>query len=104
CDDPEYERRQSRHAGAAGRTPGGDACRALVGDPHQPVRRRPSADGLARAPTGADLKGGTVAVSTAGSESDITVNLALVRLGLNRADIAFKDYGGGPGGAAGGGG
>src|SRR5262245_544573 len=46
--------------------------------------------------TGADLKGGTVAVSTAGSESDITVNLALEKLGLKRADVNFKDYGSGP--------
>lgn len=46
--------------------------------------------------TGADLKGGVVAVSTAGSESDITVNLALAKLGLKRSDVTFKDYGGGP--------
>ena len=46
--------------------------------------------------TGADLKGGVVAVSTAGSESDTTVNLALERLGLKRSDVTFKDYGGGP--------
>jgi NitT/TauT family transport system substrate-binding protein len=46
--------------------------------------------------TGADLKGGVVAVSTAGSESDTTVNLALKQLGLTRADVSFKDYGGGP--------
>ncbi len=46
--------------------------------------------------TGADLKGGVVAVSTAGSESDITVNLALAKLGLRRSDVVFKDYGGGP--------
>lgn len=46
--------------------------------------------------TGADLKGGVVAISTAGSESDTTVNLALKRLGLARADVTFKEYGGGP--------
>jgi len=46
--------------------------------------------------TGADLKGGVIAVSTAGSESDTTVNLALERFGLKRADVRFKDYGGGP--------
>jgi NitT/TauT family transport system substrate-binding protein len=46
--------------------------------------------------TGTDLKGGVIAVSTAGSESDTTVNLALQRFGLNRSDVTFKDYGGGP--------
>ena len=46
--------------------------------------------------TGADLKGGVIAVSTAGSESDTTVNLALERFGLKRSDVSFKDYGGGP--------
>ncbi len=46
--------------------------------------------------SGADLKGGVIAVSTAGSESDTTVNLALARLGLKRGDVTFKDYGGGP--------
>lgn len=45
--------------------------------------------------TAADLKGGTVAVSTFGSESDATVTLALDRLGLTRADVALKEYGGG---------
>src|SRR5438105_917460 len=47
--------------------------------------------------TGADLRGGVIAVSTAGSESDITVNLTLERFGLKRSDVIFKDYGGGPG-------
>src|SRR5947209_12615971 len=47
--------------------------------------------------TGADLRGGVIAVSTAGSESDITVNLTLERFGLKRSDVTFKDYGGGPG-------
>ena len=46
--------------------------------------------------TGADLKGGVVGVSTAGSESDTTVNLALERFGLKRSDVTFKDLGGGP--------
>jgi ABC-type nitrate/sulfonate/bicarbonate transport system substrate-binding protein len=46
--------------------------------------------------TGADLKGGVIGVSTAGSESDTTVNLALQRFGLTRADVTFKDLGGGP--------
>src|SRR6267142_5550820 len=46
--------------------------------------------------TGADLKGGIIGVSTAGSESDTTVNLALERFGLKRSDVTFKDLGGGP--------
>jgi len=46
--------------------------------------------------TVADLKGGVIAVSTAGSESDTTVNLVLARGGLKRSDVTFKDYGGGP--------
>ncbi len=45
--------------------------------------------------TAADLKGGTVGVSTFGSESDATVTLALARLGLTRADVTLKEYGGG---------
>ncbi|HUI95184.1 MAG TPA: ABC transporter substrate-binding protein [Xanthobacteraceae bacterium] len=45
--------------------------------------------------TAADLKGGTVGVSTFGSESDATVTLALQRLGLARADVTLKEYGGG---------
>lgn len=43
----------------------------------------------------ADLKGGAVAVSTFGSESDATVTLALQRLGLSRSDVTLKEYGGG---------
>jgi NitT/TauT family transport system substrate-binding protein len=43
----------------------------------------------------ADLKGGTVGVSAFGSESDATVTLALQRLGLTRADVTLKEYGGG---------
>jgi NitT/TauT family transport system substrate-binding protein len=46
--------------------------------------------------TAADLKGGTVGVSTFGSESDSTVTLALQRLGLTRGDVTLKEYGGGP--------
>src|SRR5438105_7503818 len=46
--------------------------------------------------TGADLKGGVIGVSTAGSESDTTVNLALERFGLKRSDVIFKELGGGP--------
>jgi NitT/TauT family transport system substrate-binding protein len=45
--------------------------------------------------TAADLKGGAVGVSTFGSESDATVTLALQRLGLTRADVVLKEYGGG---------
>jgi len=43
--------------------------------------------------TPAELKGGAVAVSTLGSESDATVTLALARLGLTRNDIVLKEYG-----------
>jgi ABC-type nitrate/sulfonate/bicarbonate transport system substrate-binding protein len=46
--------------------------------------------------TAADLKGGTIGVSTFGSESDSTVTLALQRLGLSRGDVTLKEYGGGP--------
>jgi NitT/TauT family transport system substrate-binding protein len=45
--------------------------------------------------TAADLKGGTVGVSTFGSESDSTVTLAMQRLGLTRNDVVVKEYGGG---------
>jgi NitT/TauT family transport system substrate-binding protein len=44
--------------------------------------------------TAADLKGGVIAVSTFGSESDSTVTLALERLHLSRADVVLKEYGG----------
>lgn len=40
----------------------------------------------------ADIKGGVVAVSTFGSESDTTVTLALQRLGLTRDDVVLKEY------------
>src|SRR5262249_8193774 len=40
--------------------------------------------------TAADLKGGVVAVSTFGSESDSTVTLALQRLGLTRSDVTLR--------------
>src|SRR5262249_58489112 len=43
---------------------------------------------------GASRVGG-VGVSTFGSESDATVTLALARLGLTRADVTLKEYGGG---------
>jgi ABC-type nitrate/sulfonate/bicarbonate transport system substrate-binding protein len=45
--------------------------------------------------TAADLKGGTVGVSTFGSETDSTVTLALQKLGLTRGDVVIKEYGGG---------
>jgi NitT/TauT family transport system substrate-binding protein len=44
--------------------------------------------------TADDLKGGIVGVSSFGSESDSTVTIALERLGLARADITLKEYGG----------
>jgi NitT/TauT family transport system substrate-binding protein len=46
--------------------------------------------------TAADLRGGVVAVSTFGSETDTTATLALKRLGLTRGDVTLKEYGGGP--------
>jgi NitT/TauT family transport system substrate-binding protein len=42
----------------------------------------------------ADLKGGTVGVSTFGSESDIAVTLALQKLGLSRNDVNIVQVGG----------
>lgn len=45
--------------------------------------------------TPADLKGGIVAVSSFGSESDATVTMALKKLGLTRADVVPKEFGGG---------
>jgi len=41
----------------------------------------------------ADLKGGIVGISTAGSESDSAVTLALQKLGLSRDDVTIKEYG-----------
>jgi NitT/TauT family transport system substrate-binding protein len=46
--------------------------------------------------TTADLKGGTVAISTFGSESDATATLALQRLGLTHKDVTLKEYGDSP--------
>jgi NitT/TauT family transport system substrate-binding protein len=46
--------------------------------------------------TAADVKGGTIGVSSFGSESDATVTLAMQRLGLTRNDIVVKEYGAGP--------
>jgi NitT/TauT family transport system substrate-binding protein len=45
--------------------------------------------------TAADFKSGVIGVSTFGSESDSTVTIALERLGLTRADVTVKEYGGG---------
>lgn len=41
----------------------------------------------------ADLKGGTIGISSAGSESDSAVTLALQKLGLTRSDVVIKEYG-----------
>jgi len=41
----------------------------------------------------AALKGGVVAVTTFGSESDTVATLALRRLGLTRADVTVREYG-----------
>ena len=41
----------------------------------------------------ADLKGATIGISTAGSESDSALTLALQKLGLNRTDVVVKEYG-----------
>ncbi|MCZ6637587.1 MAG: ABC transporter substrate-binding protein [Alphaproteobacteria bacterium] len=43
--------------------------------------------------TSADLKGGIVGISSAGSESDLTTTLALTRLGLKRGDVTIKEIG-----------
>jgi ABC-type nitrate/sulfonate/bicarbonate transport system substrate-binding protein len=40
-----------------------------------------------------DLKGGTVAISSLGSESDTTLPLMLGRIGLSRADVQTKELG-----------
>ncbi len=40
-----------------------------------------------------DLRGGTVAISSAGSESDATLPLMLGKLGLTRADVQIKELG-----------
>jgi NitT/TauT family transport system substrate-binding protein len=46
--------------------------------------------------TSADLKGGAVAISGAGSETDTTTSIILDKLGLKRADVQIKEVGGGP--------
>jgi NitT/TauT family transport system substrate-binding protein len=44
--------------------------------------------------TGADLKGGVMAVSGFGSESDSTMRLALARLGLKPGDVVMREVSG----------
>ena len=43
----------------------------------------------------ADLKGGTFGISSPGSESDVTIDICLEKLGLTRRDIVIKDVGSG---------
>jgi NitT/TauT family transport system substrate-binding protein len=43
--------------------------------------------------TAAELKGGTVAVSAFGSESDAVATIALARLKLTRKDVELKEFG-----------
>jgi ABC-type nitrate/sulfonate/bicarbonate transport system substrate-binding protein len=43
----------------------------------------------------ADLRGGTIGISTFGSETDTTATYLLRRLGLTRDDVAVEEYGGG---------
>lgn len=46
-----------------------------------------------RIKTAADLKGGKVGISSAGSESDPIVTMALARLGLKRSDVTLAEIG-----------
>jgi ABC-type nitrate/sulfonate/bicarbonate transport system substrate-binding protein len=46
-----------------------------------------------RVKSAADLKGGTVGISSAGSESEPTTILALRKLGLKRDDVTLKEIG-----------
>jgi NitT/TauT family transport system substrate-binding protein len=41
----------------------------------------------------ADLKGGTIGISSLGSESDVTTTIMLAQLGLTRADVAVRELG-----------
>ncbi len=52
--------------------------------------------GAAGVRSAADLKGGTVGITSFGSESDSITALVLDRLGLTRSDVTPKEYGGGP--------
>ena len=45
--------------------------------------------------TPAQLKGGVFGISSAGSESDATITIALQKLGMSRADISVKETGSG---------
>ena len=44
----------------------------------------------------ADLKGGAIAISSNGSETDTTATIMLERLGLKRADVQVREFGGAP--------
>jgi ABC-type nitrate/sulfonate/bicarbonate transport system substrate-binding protein len=43
--------------------------------------------------TPADLKGGTIGISTFGSESDATLGMVLAKVGLSRQDVTVKELG-----------
>ncbi|HTH96051.1 MAG TPA: ABC transporter substrate-binding protein [Stellaceae bacterium] len=43
--------------------------------------------------TAAELRGGVVGISTFGSESDVTLAIALKKLGLTRGDVTVKEIG-----------
>lgn len=43
--------------------------------------------------TGADLKGGTIGISSLGSESDATITIMLGQLGLKRTDVTISEIG-----------
>ena len=43
--------------------------------------------------TAAQIKGGTIGISSAGSETDTTTTLALQKLGLSRDDVTIKEIG-----------
>ncbi len=45
--------------------------------------------------TAGQLKGGVFAISSAGSESDVTITLALEKLGLSRGDVSVREVGSG---------
>src|SRR5262249_24800883 len=44
--------------------------------------------------TPADLKGGSVGITSVGSETDATLGLALQKIGLTRQDVTVKEVGG----------
>ncbi len=43
--------------------------------------------------TAADLRGGTIGISSTGSESDATLTTMLAKLGLSRADVTIRELG-----------